>query len=382
MVHRLKFYPVGNGDTVQLILSNDRRVLFDYHHSPEFEKSSSPAINLARELKAELDADDIGFFDVVAFTHADLDHVQGSTEFFELEHAECYKGDGRIKIKELWMPAAILLEKATRDCLSDEWVILRNEGWYRLLDGKGIKVFSKPKELADKLAQKLAERKEQANARDHLFVDAGQIVNGFSLGKDFAEFFCHSPFKKHCEDGDIIRNDASLVFNITLRAGIHDYKFFEIGDAPWDVMEDIVNITKHKKNDHRLDWDVMNISHHCSYTALNDEKGDKKTALKPGIKELLGHGADQVYIVSCSDPIHDTKESYKQKMPPHIQAKNAYMDILSSRLGREFLVTMEEPNELHPKPIEIEFSELGLSYNRSRDIGSFAMPGITPPRAG
>ena len=46
---------------------------------------------------------------------SDLDHIMGSTEFFELLHAAKYQGDGRIKIRELWVPAAMLIEEAARD---------------------------------------------------------------------------------------------------------------------------------------------------------------------------------------------------------------------------------------------------------------------------
>jgi hypothetical protein len=48
------------------------------------------------------------------------------------------------------VPAAILLENATRDQLSDEFVILRQEARHRLLEGRDILVFSKPKELMEK----------------------------------------------------------------------------------------------------------------------------------------------------------------------------------------------------------------------------------------
>ncbi len=51
-----------------------------------------------------------------------------------------------------------------------------------------------------------AARKLRAADSDHLFIDAGTIIPGFSLAADNVEFFCHSPFIKHCDGGDIIRN--------------------------------------------------------------------------------------------------------------------------------------------------------------------------------
>ena len=105
--HQVIFYPVGNGDTTQIVLSKGRRVLFDYCHRGKAEDDDTPEIDLKTRLKDDLKAAGRDYFDVVAFTHADLDHIQGSTEFFELQHAKKYQGEGRIKIRELWVPAAM-----------------------------------------------------------------------------------------------------------------------------------------------------------------------------------------------------------------------------------------------------------------------------------
>ena len=83
--HKVIFYPVGNGDTTQIVLSAGRRVLFDFRHTGKAEDSDEPEIDLKAHLKEELDNAGRDYFDVVAFTHADRDHIQGSTDFFELQ---------------------------------------------------------------------------------------------------------------------------------------------------------------------------------------------------------------------------------------------------------------------------------------------------------
>ena len=103
-IHQVIFYPVGNGDTTQIILSAGRRVLFDFCHREGAEDDGTPEIDLKAVLKEDLTAAGRDYFDVVAFTHADPDHIQGSTDFFELQHAKKYQGEGRIKIRELWVP--------------------------------------------------------------------------------------------------------------------------------------------------------------------------------------------------------------------------------------------------------------------------------------
>lgn len=381
-LHKVIFYPVGNGDTSQIVLSGGRRVLFDFCHREKAEDADTPEIDLKTRLKTELKAAGRDYFDVVAFTHADLDHIQGSTDFFELQHAKKYHGDGRIKIRELWVPAAMLLEEADNDHQTDECVLLRQEARHRLLEGKDILVFSKPEALMDWLLPKLKERGESPSARDHLFIDAGTIVPGFTLAKDSVEFFCHSPFIKHCDEGDIIRNRASLIFNVRLRADGEHYDYLEVGDATWEELEDIVKTTRAHKNDDRLTWDLYNLPHHCSYLALSDEKGSKETGPKPLVKELLLQGKKDAYIVSCSKPVTDVRESYEQLQPPHIQARKAYERHLRDVGGRKFLVTMEEPNAAKPEPLVFEVTREGVIWKRSPSIGAPAIVLSTPPRAG
>lgn len=74
----------------------------------------------------------------------------------------------------------MVLESASNDQQSHEFVILRQEARHRLLEGKDILVFSKPPALMDWLVPKLKERGEPAAARDHLFVDAGALVRQVS----------------------------------------------------------------------------------------------------------------------------------------------------------------------------------------------------------
>lgn len=381
-LHKVIFYPVGNGDTEQLILDNGRRVLFDFCHRNKSEDEATPEIDLKKRLKEELKEAKRDYFDVVAFTHADNDHIQGSTEFFWLQHAKKYQNDERIKIRELWVPAAMLLETADNDQQSDEFVLLRQEARFRLLEGKDIRVFSKPPALREWLEAALKERNLPANVRDHLFVNAGTLVPGFTLAADKAEFFCHSPFIQHCDGEDIVRNSAALVFNVRLKAGDELFDFLEVGDAEWCDLEDIVDTTRAHKNDDRLKWDLFNIPHHCSYKALSDQKGEKETTPKPKVKELLLEGKAGSYVVSCSKPIPDSKDAYDSVQPPHIQARKCYKSHLDQVGGTAFYVTMEEPNASKPEPLVFEIASKGMSLRKRAAGGSAAIITSAAPRAG
>ena len=197
-MHQVIFYPVGNGDTSQIILENGKRILFDYRHKKKTEDGEGPEINLKDRLKDELKKAGKTSFDVVAFTHGDEDHIENGTEFFELRHADKYKGNGRIKIDTLWVPAAMILETASSDKQSSEFVIWRQEARFRLKEGKGIRVFSKP----DMLKEWLKENGLTVESCKHLITDAGQVAPDFTLDKDGVEFFCHSPFIKHIDEHD------------------------------------------------------------------------------------------------------------------------------------------------------------------------------------
>ncbi len=379
--HTITFYPVGNGDTCQIALAGGTRVLFDYCHRRVAEDDDDPRIDLKKHLQDELKAAKRDSFDMVAFTHADTDHISGSTEFFELRHAAKYQGAGRIKIDELWVPAAMLVEDVTREQLSDEFALLRKEARYRLLEGSGIRVFSNPPALKDWLHPELKKRGEAVTARDHLIVDAGQIVDSFSLARDGVEFFCHSPFIKHCNGTDVLRNEAALIFNVRLRADGSDYDFLQIGDSTWDVLEDVVQTTRYHGNGDRLRWDLHNLPHHCSYLALSDDKGKSETTPKPLVKDLLLEGKSGAYIVSSSDPIPDSADMYERVQPPHIQARKAYKSHLDQIGGRRLLVTMEEPNASKPKPLVFEVTAGGISWARAL-MGAPALLGAAAPRAG
>lgn len=376
-MHTITFYPVGNGDSSQIELENGRRLIFDFRQHPDAGKPDCPALDLANHLRQELKGAGRDNVDVLALSHGDNDHLQGSTDFFELDHAEKYQGAGRIKVKELWVPAALVLEIFEQESDPHEAKIWRQEARYRLLKGYGVRVFSRP----DKLKEFLAKKGVSLESRRHLITDAGQLVPGFSLAADGAEFFCHSPFIKHCPEGDILRNEASLIFQIRflIRGMVSNY--FAVGDSEWSVLDDIVEISEAHGNDGRLDWDLYNIPHHCSYLALGPEKGDRETAPTKPVERLLRHGQPGAYIVSSSWPVGDDREAYEAVQPPHVQAKNTYKRHLKAVGGREFLVTMETPNKVKPQPIVFEVMHGGIRL-AAAIAGGAMLASTTPPRAG
>lgn len=241
-------------------------------------------------------------------------------------------------------------------------------------EGKGIRVFSRPNSLKEWLENEGIEFKD----RIHLISDAGSIIPGFSIDKDKIEFFIHSPFAKRIEDNLIDRNADSIILHATLQSEEQETRLLIIGDTDYEVLADIVNITKAHKNEQRLQWDIYDIPHHCSYLALNNEKGDDKTEPASEVKWLFEQGNKGGILVSCSKVIPKNDDDAQ---PPHRQAANYYKDVAKNISG-EFRVTMEYPTKDSPSPLIIKVDSFGATLSKSITSGSFNVTTRNAPRAG
>src|SRR6266511_2371795 len=350
-MHKLTFFPLGNADCIRLELANGRQLLFDYAAMRDDSDEDDLRIDLPATIKADLRTAKRTDYDVVAFTHLDDDHVKGAGDFFWLDHAEKYQGKDRIKIRELWVPAAAVTEEGAED----DARVIRQEARHRLKAGKGIRVFSRPERLKDWLeAQKPS---LTVDSRRALITDAGQIVPGFALANDGVEFFVHSPFavrqnEKEVED----RNEDALVLHASFLVDKVTTKALLTSDIAHGGISDIVQITRKKKREERLEWDILDVPHHCSYTALSDDKGKDVTEPVPDVKWLYEKkGQNGCIVVSGSKVIPDDD---KDPQPPHRQAANYYKQC-AERHGGEFKVTMEHPDKSAPKPLVIEIDGTG-----------------------
>ena len=121
---RITFFPLGNADTSRLDLRDGRKMLVDYADMRNGDDRADKRIELPAALRQDLRASSRDYYDIVCFTHLDDDHVHGSSEFFEFDHAAKYQGGGRIKIKELWVPDP---RPVLRTPIAD-WTIFYDEG--------------------------------------------------------------------------------------------------------------------------------------------------------------------------------------------------------------------------------------------------------------
>jgi hypothetical protein len=366
-VHTVRFFPIGNADSCLIELENGRRALFDFADMRDSNSANEKRCDLEKELRDCLGDDKE--IDVVAFTHLDTDHCKHAKEVFHLDHAQKYQGDDRIKIKTMWVPASAILEEGVKG----QARTLRAEARHRFLEGKGIRVFSRP----EALDEFLRERDIDPAKRRNLITDAGTLCPEFNREHDGVEFFAHSPFAEHCDDEIIIRNDSALFVQATFQASDRQTKLILSADVAYETLDDIVRITRYYKNDHRLEWDIINVPHHSSYKSLGPEKGDDETTPTDNLKWLYEEqGQAGGILVSTSDPI----PSDDTTQPPHRQTA-AYYNRVAKELSGQFVVTMSHPSDAKPKPLILEISDKGYTVRKLAG-GAAAVISSAAPRAG
>ena len=375
-IHRVNFYPLGNGDCCRIDLDSGKQILIDYAAMRDTEDKNDLRIDLAGVLRKDLGVRKRDFYDVVGFSHLDDDHIRGASNFFYLEHAQKYQenvdGKVRIKIRELWVPAAVITEEGC----TEEDRIIRQEARHRLKRGRGIRVFSRPEALKNWLENEGL----SIEARQSLITDAGQLIPDYRTEIEGVEFFVHSPFACRTDDGTYVeRNDGCLVLHATFMVDGVKTRLFLGADIRHEPLSEIIRITCLKKRLERLESDIVKIPHHSSYLSLGPEQGGSKTKPTDEIayfyeKQLMFRAK----LVSTSWVIPSDDSS---SQPPHRQAAKYYEDSAAAQ-GGEFLVTMEHPSKENPGPLVIEITGSKSSIAKPFLGGATAAVAQRPPRAG
>ena len=139
--------------------------------------------------------------------------------------------------------------------------------------GEGVRVFSRPERLRN-----WCDKNDIAlDDRLHLITNAGGLAPAFTLAVDKVEFFVHSPFAVRQDENTVEdRNEDSLVLQATFEIdGIHP-KALLLAHSTHEVLSQIGDITKAKKNAGRLEWDIAKLPHACSYLSFGPETGHAK----------------------------------------------------------------------------------------------------------
>jgi hypothetical protein len=370
-MHKLTFYPLGNADTTLFSIGNGKDFLFDFANVANPDDVNEKRTNVAVELREYMNGRQKDSFEIVGFTHGDSDHTKGSDEFFHFDRFPSLQGNGRFKIKELWVPAGMIVEKNSED----DARLLRQEARYRLRQGYGIRVFSRPQQLSDWFKSEGI----PIESRAHLITDAGQVAPAPTLSGDGVQFFIHSPFGHRQNEEEVIdRNANCLAFQARFDVDGTLTDLLMLSDVEHESLTAIIDITRGHLREDRLHWDVCKIPHHCSAYSLNAEKGTTKTVPTASIDWLYGQRGNGAICVCSSDAIH----AGETIQPPHFQAAHYYRDRINEVVRGEWLVTMSEPSVSRPKKIEIEIGRHGAKHLLTSAVGGAAMTGRPGPRVG
>jgi len=375
--HYLSFFPLGNADCCRIDLAGGQQVLIDYAAMRDADDKNDLRIDLPTVLREDLESRKRKHYDVVAFTHLDDDHIHGSSNFFYFEHAQKYQakvdGRDRIRIGELWIPAAVITEEGC----AEEDRIIRQEARHRLKIGKGIRVFSRP----DQLKKWLEGEGLSLDARRSLIIDAGELVPGWDAEEQGVEFFVHSPWASRIDDGSFIeRNDGCLVLHATFSVDGTKTRVFFGADVRHEPLNEIIRITRFRKREERLESDIVKIPHHSSYLSLGPERGFSKTKPTDEIgyfyeKKLLWRAT----LISTSKPIPTNGDDDDQ--PPHREAASYYREQAAAQ-GGNYAVTMENPKTSSPETLVIEISGSKAKQKKLYAAGLVTAVSQRAPRAG
>lgn len=368
----ITFYPLGNADCCLIKTGTGKIIVFDFADMHVPADKFDRRMPLAANFKQDIGWPNCKQVDVLAITHGDNDHIKGISETFWLDHAAKYQSTERIKIKEMWVPAALICDSEAED----DCKILRAEARHRFLNKKGIRVFSRPEHLKNWLE---AQGKKLEDYRD-IITDAGRLVPGWTKENNGIEFFVHSPFAERVADGLLDRNDNCLVMQATIREGGHDTRFLITADSTVDNWQRMVRITKKHKNEEKLAWDIFKIPHHGSYLSMAHEKGEKITEPTEEFAWLLEQGAERpVMLCSSWEVIMD--DDPEDVQPPHVQTYRRYEKTAAEKDG-EIVITMENPTKSNPKRTLIEVTKIGATLKKIAASGAAAITTSQAPRVG
>ena len=378
MAATLTFHPLDNADCTRIDLKDGRKILVDYANMRDPNNSADPRIDLPRALRDDLRAAKRDFYDVVLFTHLDEDHTFGAGEFFHFDRFVSHQGDGRIVMRELWVPAAAITEEG---CIKDAQLI-RQEARHRFIKGSGVRVFSRPDRLRDFCARNGIKLED----RLHLITDAGKLVDGFTDldAPGGLQIFVHNPMAWRLNDREVEeRNEDAVVFQATFREGLRDTRVLFASDVNDDTLSHIAQTTKRHGNEDRLRWDVFKIPHHCSYRSLNSaDKGMNKTVPIEDVRWICEDQAEERGIMISTSEVIPGKGSERDKnvQPPHRQAAAYYEDV-ATRIEGQFEVTMHHSPRRNPKACQVSITGQGATFLALASLPS-DYAAATPMRSG
>lgn len=348
----ITYFPVGNGDSSLIKLSDGTTVLIDLNFTQACDDDDDPSrYDVRGHLLRELRRDSEGRPHLSAFilTHPDQDHVRGVDDIFYLGDPSAYsdkdKKAERIIIDELWFAPRVFNE--FHGDLCEDAQHIREEAMRRK------KMYRRGEPAADFAGNRIRvvgfSENDDFEGLEAVTTVPGKTINKINgaMKTDF-EFFVHAPFKSDTDDEDGERNDTSIVLQARFAVDGEERAALAMfgGDAGCAVWEAIID----RSDDDSLEWDLLLAPHHCSWTFFSELPSEKEEPSEK-VLDFLDKHRTGAFVISSSKPIKDDDDN-----PPHFIAAKKYQE----KVGvKKLLCTGEHPNAKKPEPIYFTMSKNG-----------------------
>jgi hypothetical protein len=371
----ITFFPVGNGDTSLIKLTDGATLLIDFHRAIADGDDQPEPYDVHAHLLRELRHDELGrpHLDVFVATHPGQDHLRGVEDALYLGAPRSYakkdRDAGRIIVDELWFAPRVF--DPHEDDLGPSAKAVRKEARRRIARFRA----SKTKRLGpgDRIRIVGDTGDAALDSLTQLGVPPGTVVTSFNhMDRDDFAVFVHAPFSRTRGGAAARRRDTSVVFQARFqvdgdpRAGLALFG----GNAGCAIWENIID----RSDREALAWDVLLAPHHGSWTFFSkgpwpDGEPSKK------ILALLDRRRDGALVIASSRRIIDGDDS------PHHAAAERYRE----RVGEDGLMCTahdgtHKGTDQAPEPIYIRITELGPQkdrYRRSGEVRSSAAREVT-----
>lgn len=358
--HVLKIYPVANGDTTLIKLSDLSTILIDCKIRSEKEDQSGNAIfDVKSDLLSEVQKrDSKPFIDLFILSHPDEDHCLGFAKTFYKGDPSGYsdknKENNEIMIDELWVTSNLFNNAVSEDAKAIKREAERRRKLWTDDDSK--------KNISGNKIRMIGYDGDSRFDKVPNNVPGDTVslkeINGKSSGN--FEIFIHGPFKKSLiiANSEKDKNFSSIILQLRFKEySYNNWSFFFLtgGDADHYRWKEVLEKSIKYKNEEKLKWDLFQTPHHCSWTFFNDVPYENEVNQSPKESSLkiLDYGKEGAYIVASSRKIINEKPN-----PPHQAAKDEYLNKVKAS---NFLNTNINGSEKEPKPIVFEISGQGFS---------------------
>jgi hypothetical protein len=342
MSTKIKFLPVGNGDTT-LFENGETTILTDLNHRTSKEDDQDFFDVHVEVREACQDGRDSYKLDYFVITHPDQDHIRGFDEVFYVGDPSKYSSRSA--------------EKKNQVLIEEIWVSPYMEDFENKQDSSES-VFKEVKRRLDLSPE------EQKKSGNRIKVLEYKKEKSFTILKDDISYLILAPTKEESnidkstnDNGDRkSSNDSSLVILWKFKEGTKEAKVLIGGDAGVNVWNRIYDDFKHQLSS--IEHHILLSPHHCSRTAMAIKIDETDYDYSENAKRVLKNFSDDGFVISSSKEILDDDDN-----PPSHEAKQEYLKMLIEKKEHNHTKRFLNPDthdNNKPGKVVFELNESGL----------------------